>query len=144
MALAVKRESRCTQCLERTGCFPWVLPWWETVIHSIPVMGIVTSLTAWGFRSCKVIHPDVKPHSPAVRRAVDSPVALSPESQKSATLLGKEDYSENDSDEDEFPRLDYLSLTIKKANTAAIFWVNLVGSAAATTALFALNRFSRL
>ena len=144
MTVKVINDSRCTRCLDKRGCFPWALPWWETVIHSIPIIGIATSLTAWGIRSCKVIPPDVRSSSPGVRRTVDSPVALSPESQTSATLLGKEDYSESDSDEDEAPRLDHLMFTFKKANTAAIFWVNLIGSAAATTALFALNRFSRL
>jgi hypothetical protein len=156
MAAAVSGESKGRCCSNLCQLRPWRLPCWETVIHSIPIVGSITSSIAWRRRSCQVLSPvssPVRRHSPAVTRGNDSPVCLSPNSERGAKLLG-----DDSSDEDEelaaeeptkLPQMNKTSnenlLVTQKLNTAAIFWLNTVITAIALTAtLYTLRHFNRI
>lgn len=129
--------SCCMKCLHNRGCCPLKLPCWETVIHCIPLVGIVSSLVA-------VIYREVKLDRIAnlMEGGLDD---LSPRKSRKMSLLAGNTCPGTDKmslDEESPLRNQWREVSAKKLNCIAIFMINFLATVVAPLTGMIIYRYA--
>lgn len=141
-------QSRCWKCLHNNGCCPWALPWWETIIDSIPGVGVIPSLIGWGCRSSKVEALDAQLFSPKMdARPEDSLQSLWLNGDRNEAFL-EDDRTLAQVDEADTQNTDLWNkrnlIAAQRSNATALFLINFLGSIAIGVCYYTLRQYGRL
>ncbi len=131
-------------CLWENGCYPWKISRLETIVHSIPGVGILSSCIGWGHRSSRIDAINTLLFEEEVQSTrVIHTLVINDEEPETLSEPALFDDEVSEADEDRL-RAEGLELAAKKSNCKALFLLNVAVTLIGGATFYTLKKFEEI